>query len=146
MLSHRMSRSKTYLAWCHLRDRCDNPRDSRFSSYGEVGISYPTQWNTFEGFLADLGEAPLGSVLDRIDPYKNYSKENCRWAAPDEQLYNHRKLRNNTSGINGVSFNRRMGVWLAYFGKKNCLLYRGRDFFEACCARKSWDATNLMEV
>lgn len=35
-----------------------------------------------------MGEIPTGKSLDRIDPNKGYSKDNCRWATPKEQANN----------------------------------------------------------
>lgn len=49
--------------------------------------------------------------------------------------------RNNSSGLTGVSFSKRK-VWEAYcwVNGRKVSLYTGKDFFEACCARKSWEA------
>ena len=56
--------------------------------YPTKGITICPEWETFEGFLADMGHAPEGLSLDRIDNDKGYSKENCRWATPKEQCVN----------------------------------------------------------
>lgn len=37
-----------------------------------------------------MGERPEGMTLDRIDPYGNYSKDNCRWATYKTQRANQR--------------------------------------------------------
>lgn len=47
----------------------------------------------FENFIADMGERPVGTTLDRFpDVNGNYELGNCRWATPIEQ---HRNTRAN---------------------------------------------------
>lgn len=83
-------RSKTYRAWAHMKARCDNPNVERYPHYGGRGISYATKWASFPAFLADMGEAPDGCSLDRIDVNGNYEPGNCRWATAKQQARNTR--------------------------------------------------------
>lgn len=71
--------SSTYHRWAKMVQRCHNPKDFSYPNYGGRGIQVCEEWKKFENFLKDMGEAPSGLVLDRIDNNKGYCKENCRW-------------------------------------------------------------------
>jgi hypothetical protein len=81
---------RTYAAWRNLKSRCDNTRNPRYRDYGGRGIGYDRNWASFAGFVADMGLAPAGMSLDRIDNDGPYCKTNCRWATPTQQNRNTR--------------------------------------------------------
>lgn len=77
--------SRTYKSWMAMRERC---KDKTNPNYGMIGIGYCESWDDFKVFLADMGERPKGTTLDRKDPSLGYSKENCRWATSKTQSRN----------------------------------------------------------
>lgn len=77
--------SPTYKSWEGMKYRCK----FGIGKYGELGIKVCDSWNeSFETFLADMGERPDGTSIDRIDSTKGYYKENCRWATDTQQNRN----------------------------------------------------------
>jgi hypothetical protein len=75
-----------------MKYRCTNPNAINYHNYGGRGITVCERWNEFKNFLADMGERPEGTSIDRIDNDLGYFKENCRWATRHEQRINQRKL------------------------------------------------------
>lgn len=77
----------TYKSWDAAKQRCFNPRDDHFPAYGGRGITMCPAWrSSFAAFLADMGERPEGTTLDRYPNNDgNYEPGNCRWATPAQQ-------------------------------------------------------------
>lgn len=91
---HPTRRTKEYRAWMGMRERCQLPRNPRFSHYGGRGISVCERWQKFENFLADMPPHPgEGFSLDRIDNDGDYEPGNCRWATRSEQRKNRRPFK-----------------------------------------------------
>jgi len=84
-----------YRSWRSMINRCHNPADQAYSRYGGRSIIVCQRWReSLEAFIADMGSRPLSShSIDRIDNDKGYSKNNCRWATPQEQSRNRRRHR-----------------------------------------------------
>lgn len=98
-------KSKTYITWSHMIQRCTNPNNQDYHDYGERKITVCKRWLKFKNFLEDMGERPLGYQIDRIENNKGYCKENCRWT---------------TSKTNNR--NRRSNHLISYNNKTQCVI------------------------
>lgn len=130
--SHGMTKTKIYNSWRGMKERCDNPNNKRYSSYGARGITYDSKWVTFDGFYSDMGSSYVESFeLDRIDVNGNYCKENCRWVTESEQAYNQRKRTDNKSGKTGVGYHKKNKKWTAFIRVNDEQIYLGSfEYFE----------------
>src|SRR5215471_9922546 len=59
--------SRTYSTWHGMLQRCSYQKHKDYKYYGARGISVCESWRNFDNFLADMGEAPDGLTLDRVD-------------------------------------------------------------------------------
>lgn len=83
--------SPTYRSWVAMIGRCLHATHKDYPDYGARGITVCDRWCTFDNFLADMGDRPDGTTLDRYPNQSgNYEPGNCRWANKYEQARNTR--------------------------------------------------------
>lgn len=93
-----VSGERLYCVWNGMRNRCYNPNNKRYESYGGRSIKICEEWlNNYLKFKdwaystgydenAERGEC----TIDRIDVNGDYEPSNCRWITIQEQQKNKR--------------------------------------------------------
>ena len=130
-------KNASYNTWRAMLRRCTNSKDKDYPKYGAVGVTVCQEWFDYKNFVGDMGEPQGAQTLDRIDPYGNYTKDNCRWATPTIQARNTRVPKKSFSGVVGV-VRVRNGKWLAAItaSKKRYYSKVCNTIEEAAVARK----------
>lgn len=130
--SHGRSYDPIYNVWQRMIARCYGTYCTSYPRYGGRGIKVCDRWrNSFEAFLADMGERPSGTELDRIDNDGDYEPSNCRWVTRSQNSRNRSSSRFLT--MNGVTLT--VIEWAERLGLKAqaiyTRLYRGKSDAEA---------------
>jgi hypothetical protein len=114
--------------------RCTNRDAKDYPRYGGRGITVCPEWKvSFTAFLADMGERPKGTTLDRINTDGNYEPKNCRWATAKQQSRNRRNthyIEINGERLNAAEAAEKAGI--SYHALKSR-------------ARRGWDAKRILE-
>lgn len=102
-----------YERWKSIKKRCLNENSQSYHLYGGRGIKICDRWKeSFEAFVADMGEPPEGHEIDRINNNGNYEPNNCRWVLGKINQNNRRN--NHRIAVNGIELN--IGQWAYIFG------------------------------
>lgn len=86
------TRTRLYVIWCHMIERCENKHSERYPYYGGRGIQVCEEWKDFVVFrdwaLAN-GYSP-SLTIDRINNDGDYEPNNCKWSTMKDQCNNRR--------------------------------------------------------
>lgn len=91
--THGMTKHPLYQTWIDMRRRCENPKNKVYKHYGARGITVCERWQNFADFVADMGDRPDGTTLERREGHKGYEPDNCFWATPEQQNNNRRNVK-----------------------------------------------------
>lgn len=143
-------RTREYVIWCGMKQRCYDKNCKDYPRYGGSGVRICPQWKTsYQSFLDHVGRCPEGMSIDRYpDGDGDYSPENVRWATHSEQNHNRSSMRNNKSGKKGV-FELKSGEGFQaaiMFEKKRIHLGTFQSFKEAKHARECAELKYLGEI
>lgn len=97
MAVRRVGKQKTrlYIIWIEMRQRCSNPNRPMWPDYGGRGITVCEEWASFDLFAAwaEANGYTEALELDRRNNDGPYSPDNCRWVT---HQVNARNRRDNT--------------------------------------------------
>lgn len=99
-----------------MKDGCYNPNYHNYAVYGGRGIRICDEWmndpSSFEKWALSHGYAD-DLEIDRIDTYKGYSPENCRWVTHTQQMNNTRSnhyIEYNGERLSIADWARKLGI------------------------------------
>ena len=82
---------RTLNIYSKMLRRCYNTNTAGYEHYGGRGITVCDRWQeSVQNFFQDMGAAPEGYSLERVDVNGNYEPGNCKWIPKGEQSKNRR--------------------------------------------------------
>ena len=89
---HGHADSPEYMAYCKAKQRCTNPNDPSYATYGGRGVQM--LFASFEEWYKELGPRPSSSHrVNRVDNDGHYAPGNVRWTTRKQQRMNTLKVK-----------------------------------------------------
>ena len=137
---------ETVAVWQNMRNKCygvGHKSSDKFKKYGiEMCPSWVCSETGLNSFVEDMGEKPDGLCLIRLDPYKDFCKDNCRWVTKQEAsrvIYKFPR-KPPESGRVGVKLDKRRGTYSAKITVGGKEISKACESFEAAVAlREEWE-------
>lgn len=121
--------SELFRKWAAMLTRCYNKNREDYKYYGGRGITVYDKWkNDFTIFKkwALKNGYKEGLTIDRKNNNLGYFPKNCRWVTHKIQMTNRGLQKTNTSGFEGVSFDKECKKWKAQISINNKRTRLGR--------------------
>ena len=109
--THGLRKHPLYKTWAEMRYRCSNPKKDNYKHYGGRGIKVCERWHKFENFVADMGDRPTGTTLERKERNGDYEPNNCKWATKAEQMNNRSNNRIVTVDGKAMTMTQASRIW-----------------------------------
>ena len=117
-MKHNLSKTRLYSIYSGIKQRCYNPNNQHYKWYGEKGITLCNEWSNENG-LQNFIEWSLNNgyeenlSIDRINPDKNYSPDNCRWVTPSvNSMFAHSRISSKGSDFMPISMGEKIKIVL----------------------------------
>lgn len=90
--------TKLHVCWSNMKQRCENIRGTSYEYYGRIGVRVAKEFQRFEDFQtwALANGYKDGLTIDRIDPNKHYSPDNCQWLTMSDNVKRRHLITNDT--------------------------------------------------
>jgi hypothetical protein len=87
---------RLYATYANMKQRCYNPNHPAYKWYGAKGVTMCADWRGKHGFILFYNWAMSHGysenlTIDRRNPYKNYTPNNCGWRTIAQQQRNKRR-------------------------------------------------------
>lgn len=141
-----VSRSRLYVVWANMIQRCSNANKPDYKYYGGRGIKVCEEWKRFGNFKAWAeGNGYLETLtLDRIDTNGNYEPRNCRWATVYEQRCNMRSNRKYRIAGKVFTLSQLCRIYGASISTVRSRLARGIEIKQALTMNRRYQLNNKL--
>lgn len=90
--THGKSRTRLYITWSGMNQRCYDQNCKSYKSYGAKGVTICDEWKSFSSFQKWAEQCGYNdkATIDRKDSSGNYCPENCQWLSFQDNREKHR--------------------------------------------------------